>query len=98
MKVTKYGVVVLTEGPVRVEGWLIEREPSDPTEATNEELLLEVAINWAQKRFEAALRDAARQAFEKKLFAKPKRQTPLAQADGFSESTCCDAIDAERVD
>lgn len=57
MKILKHGVVILTEGPVRVEGWNIQRESTDPpeSEATNEQLLLEVAIPWAQQRLNAAI-------------------------------------------
>lgn len=55
MKVIQYGSVVLTPGPVKVEDWVVEREDSDPAEATNEQLLLEVAIPWAQKKMNAAI-------------------------------------------
>jgi hypothetical protein len=74
MQIKKFGVVILTNGPVRVEDWLVEREPSDPIDATNEQLLLDFAITWAERRFDAALQDAARKALAKKLFAKlPKK-------------------------
>jgi hypothetical protein len=57
MKIVKHGTVTLTDGPVRVEGWLVERELTDPplSEATNEQLVLEVAIPWAQKKLNAAI-------------------------------------------
>lgn len=55
MKITKYGIVVLTEGRVQVEGWQVEREDSDPTDATDEQLLLEVAIPWAQAKLNDAI-------------------------------------------
>ena len=57
MKIVKYGTVTVTEGPIKVEGWLVEREPTDPpeSEATNEQMLLEVAIPWAQKRLNEAI-------------------------------------------
>ena len=63
MKILKYGVVILTEGPVRVENWLVEREPEDPADATEEQLLLGFAIEWAQGRFRAALNDATMDVF-----------------------------------
>jgi hypothetical protein len=55
MIIRKYGVVILTEGKIQVEGWLVERDASDPDEATNEQLLLEVAIPWAQKKLNDAI-------------------------------------------
>jgi len=58
MKITRYGTVILTEGPVRIEDWRVAREPSDPPEASTEQLLLEFAIPWAKKRLEAAIQAA----------------------------------------
>lgn len=57
MKINKHGVVVLTEQAVRVEGWNVQREDSDPpeSEATTEQLLLEVAIPWAQHKLNEAI-------------------------------------------
>ena len=55
MRIVKYGVVILTEGKIQVEGWQVEREPSDPAEATNEQLLLEVTIPWAQHKLNDAI-------------------------------------------
>jgi hypothetical protein len=55
MKVNRYGAVIIVDKDVRVEGWLVEREPSDPVDATPEQLLLEVAIPWAQNRMNAAI-------------------------------------------
>jgi hypothetical protein len=40
---------------VRVEGWNVEREPSDPVDATSEQLLLAHAIKWAQAKLNKAL-------------------------------------------
>ena len=59
MRIIKYGVVILSEGDVRIEGWLMEREADDPEEATNEQLLLGFAVDWAQKRFNVALNNAS---------------------------------------
>jgi hypothetical protein len=55
MKVIQYGSVILTPGPVKVEDWIVEREASDPADATEEQLLLEVAIPWAQRKLNAAI-------------------------------------------
>jgi hypothetical protein len=57
MKIVTVGAVILTENKIAVEGWLVERDETDPplSEATNEQLLLEVAIPWAQKRMNAAI-------------------------------------------
>ena len=65
MKIHKYGVVILSEGPVRVEGWQVQREPEDPKDATDEQLLLGFAIHWAKGRFQAALADASMDVFRK---------------------------------
>jgi hypothetical protein len=65
MKIIKYGVVILTEGPVRVEDWVVEREPDDPKDATEEQLLLGYAIHWAQQKFDAAYNSAAMDVFRK---------------------------------
>jgi hypothetical protein len=57
MKINQYGVVILTPRDIKVEGWLVERELTDPpeSEATTEQLLLEVVIPWAQKKLNAAI-------------------------------------------
>jgi hypothetical protein len=57
MRIIKHGVVILTEAKVQVEGWSVQREDTDPpeSEATNEQLLLEVAIPWAQKKLNDAI-------------------------------------------
>ena len=55
MKIIKYGIVILTEKRIQVEGWQVEREASDPEDATSEELLLEVTIPWAQHKLNDAI-------------------------------------------
>jgi hypothetical protein len=57
MRIVKYGTVTLTEGDVRVEGWLFELDDDDPEDALPEELLLAYAIEWAKLRFKAAVSD-----------------------------------------
>ena len=56
MKIIRYGNVIISEDqPIRVENWLAEREPTDPADATSEQLLLDFAITWAKNKFQAAL-------------------------------------------
>jgi len=64
MKIHTYGTVTLRQdqGPL-IEGWQVEREPSDPEDATNEELLLGFAIHWARERFTAAVNHASMDVF-----------------------------------
>ena len=63
MIIHQYGMVILQEGnPIRVENWNIERESNDPQDATNEQLVLMAAIQWAQKK----LGDAVLKSFLKR--------------------------------
>ena len=57
MIIRRYGMVILTQHDIEFEGWLVERELTDPpeSEASHEQLLLEVAIPWAQKKMNAAI-------------------------------------------
>jgi hypothetical protein len=74
MKITKFGSVTLTEHSVQVEGWQVERELTDPPieEATHEQMLLEVAIPWAQKKLNGAiLQNLRRISQEKKAEQNP---------------------------
>jgi len=69
MKINRYGTVIIAPGPILVEGWLVEREPTDPpeSEATNEQMLLEVVIPWAQRKLnDAILQNLKRISQEKK--------------------------------
>ena len=75
MIIHRYGTLTLREGlPPLIEGWNIEREPEDPIDATDEQLLTGFAITWAKERFQAAVnmvvfdvfrQRAAKQAAEK---------------------------------
>lgn len=56
MKINRYGVVILSEGPARVENWRVERDDTDPAGVATEELLLAFAIQWAKERFDTALK------------------------------------------
>lgn len=57
MKIHRFGTVTLhADSPVAtVEGWNVEREDSDPKDATDQQLLLAYAIIWAKDRFEKAV-------------------------------------------
>ena len=55
MKIRTYGKVIIGEGPIQFEGWNVEQELTDPPEATPEQMLLEVAIPWAQKKMNDAI-------------------------------------------
>ena len=74
MKIRKYGVVILTAGPVKVEDWIIEREPEDPKDATDEQLLLGFAIHWAKAQLETAIKSSTLDVFRKAAQEKLKDQ------------------------
>jgi hypothetical protein len=81
MKIVKHGAVTFTEGPVRVEGWVVERELTDPplSEATNEQLVLEVAIPWAQKKLNEAIMTNLRRISKEKKAQNPTMLNPLGK-------------------
>lgn len=61
MKVTKPGVVIvdcLDASLIKIEGWEIEREISDPPDMTGEELVLAAAIDTAERIFKQAVLNA----------------------------------------
>lgn len=70
MKIQKYGTVILTTGPVKVDDWIVEREPDDPKDATDEQLLLGFAVKWAQERLTVALNSAILDVFRKQAIQK----------------------------
>lgn len=55
MLVKQHGVVIFTQGDIKVENWQIEREPDDPKEATDNQLLLAYAVHFAQEKFAQAM-------------------------------------------
>lgn len=73
MKVIKHGIVILTEKAVRVEGWRVERELTDPPleEASTEQLLLEIAIPFAQKKLNEAILQNLRRISKEKAQQNP---------------------------
>ena len=70
MRIKKHGVVILTEGPVRIEGWQVEREPDDPADATSEQLLLDLAIDWAWEKLRTATNRALAETMLKRSLPK----------------------------
>lgn len=47
MRIITHGVVIISDEKISVEGWNVQREPSDPPQAKTEELLLAVVVEWA---------------------------------------------------
>jgi hypothetical protein len=77
MKIHKYGIMILREGAgPDIRDWEVEREPEDPTDATDEQLLLGFAITWARARFEAAVTSAAMDVF-RKMAAKKRAEAAM---------------------
>lgn len=59
MKIIKYGELTFREGEgPDVHGWIVEREESDPADATTEQLILGFAILWAREKFQKAVNSA----------------------------------------
>jgi hypothetical protein len=54
MKVIVPGYVIISPGPIRVEGWVVDREDTDPDIPT-EQLLLAHAVKEALQRLQAAV-------------------------------------------
>jgi len=77
MIIRKHGIVILTEGTIRVEGWNCEIEPGDPTDVTPDQLLLQTAVKWALAKLNAAVKGAAVDQLQRKRAA----QKPIAVED-----------------
>jgi hypothetical protein len=65
MKIIQYGTVTITQGPIQVEGWLVAPEDSDPPEATSEQLMLALVIDWARKKFDTESNKASYRAIQR---------------------------------
>lgn len=65
MIIKTHGVVIIGEGPIKVEGWNVQREDGDPKDATDEQLLMDVVIKWARDRFNTACNRAVLAATKK---------------------------------
>lgn len=80
MKIIQYGEIAFREGVgPDIRGWVVEREDTDPSDATDEQLLLGFAILWAKEKFNQALNSAALQVFRD--IAERKRQADLAAGE-----------------
>ena len=66
MRIARYGAVIITKLQIRIEGWLVEREATDPQDATTEQLLLGVATEWALKQLQMELAKAGFAALQQK--------------------------------
>lgn len=67
MKIIRYGEITFREGQgPDIHGWLVEREPEDPKDATEEQLILGFAITWAQEKFRLALNMAVMDVFRQR--------------------------------
>jgi len=76
MKIIKFGTVTIAQGPIRVEGWLVKREDTDPPEPTTEQLLLVTATDWALVQLKLALEQARTAAFKEMLKREGAKQLP----------------------
>lgn len=65
MKVVRYGHVIITPKEIRVEGWLMAKEESDPPEATAEQLVTAFAAEWALKKLAGAVQKESIAALER---------------------------------
>ena len=81
MIITKVGNVILGDGPIRVENWLVQREPSDPPQATTEELLLALAAEWALDKLQKAVQSESIKALLKES-RRIKAEAVLAEIKG----------------
>ena len=52
MKIVRHGVVIIAKDKIRIEDWLVEQEPGDPTDSTTEQQLLYLAVKWALNRLQ----------------------------------------------
>ena len=85
MKIIRQGTVTFTGGPVKIEGWNIQRTPEDPEDATNEQLLLTYAIAWAEEQFKIARTNATVLLVRKLIKAQLEKQK-AAQENAVRDS------------
>lgn len=79
MKVTQFGQVIFTQGDIKIENWRIEREPDDPKDATDEQLLLAYAIHFAQEKFASAMTGATMELIRKLARQKKLKFNPTVK-------------------
>jgi hypothetical protein len=82
MKITRYGAVIITQKKIGIEGWLVEREPTDPPDATTEQLLVGVATEWALNQLQMELMKAGFAAMQEKAAEKKREIYRQAQSEG----------------
>ena len=59
MKIVKYGHVIITEKRMtRIEDFVMQREDTDPAEASSEQLVAATAVEWALKKLQKEYNDA----------------------------------------
>ena len=66
MKINRYGAVILTQTAIRIEGWRVEREETDPSDATNDQLMLGTVTDWALTQLKMELAKLQFAAFQQK--------------------------------
>lgn len=47
MKITRHGAVIITNSAIRIEGWLVEPEATDPPDESPEQTLIWTVAKWA---------------------------------------------------
>ena len=58
MKVIQHGEVIISPDTISIEEWNVEREDTDPVDATKTQLLTAIAVEWAQNKLEEAVAQA----------------------------------------
>lgn len=81
MIITKIGNVIIGDGPIRVENFLVQREPTDPPHAKTEELLLGLAVEWALDKLQKAVNSESVNALRKES-KRLKAEATLAEIKG----------------
>lgn len=78
MRIVKYGTITILQdqGP-KIEGWQVERELTDPVDAKDEELLLDVVMTWAREKFRAACNSAVMDVARRRQEANPTTKSGL---------------------
>jgi len=67
MKIVKYGEVRVTDHGIFVEGFQVEAEADDPSEAKPEELMTVLVVDWAWNIFMKQVQAAEKSALGKYL-------------------------------
>ena len=81
MIVTKIGNVIIGDGSIRIEDWLVQRELIDPPQAKTEELLLAHAVEWALEKLQKAVNSESVKAIRKEA-NRLKSEAVMAEIKG----------------